>query len=45
MGARLFGSKREKLGFAWIRVTQDARFPTFADLPETEFGNFPTMVA
>jgi hypothetical protein len=24
---------------------QDARFPTFADLPKTELGNFPTMVA
>jgi hypothetical protein len=24
---------------------QDARFPTFAELRKTEFGNFPTMVA
>jgi hypothetical protein len=24
---------------------QDARFPTFADLPKTEFGKFPGLLA
>jgi hypothetical protein len=24
---------------------QDTRFPTFADLPKTEFGKFPSMIA